>query len=121
MPSAHGEPVNKFSDALGALIADRRVSQRRLAERVGVTPSAVNLWVNGKAKPTRDNVIALEDELAVDPRGSLLALADYRGDDGEPAPTPEALIRADGGLDPEDKRVILRMLLLARERFAAKS
>jgi transcriptional regulator with XRE-family HTH domain len=109
--------VTQFAEALRQLMADRGLSQRQLAERIGVTPSAVNFWAQGTSRPTRGNVIALEDELAVQPRGWLLNLADYRAD-SEPAPTVESLIRADPGLDPEDKRVLLRIVANARERYA---
>jgi transcriptional regulator with XRE-family HTH domain len=112
--------VNQFAEALRQLMADRGLSQRQLAERIGVTPSAVNFWAQGTSRPTRDNVVALEDELAVTPRGWLLNLADYRAEDNEPTPTIESLIRADPGLDPEDKRVLLRIIAMARERFAAR-
>jgi len=113
--------VNQFAEALRQLMADRGLSQRQLAERIGVTPSAVNFWAHGTSRPTRGNVVALEDELAVEPRGWLLNLADYRAEDNEPTPTIESLIRADPGLDPEDKRVLLRIVANARERFAGQA
>jgi len=109
--------VSRFTDALSQLLHERGISQNRLGERLGVTGSAVSLWVNGKSMPTRENVERIEDELAVQPRGSLLELAGYRGDDGD-GPTVESLIRADPGLSAEDKRTFLHLIRLARERFA---
>jgi len=112
--------VSRFTDALSQLLHERGISQNKLGERLGITGSAVSLWTTGKSLPTRENVERLEDELAVDPRGSLLELAGYHsGEDG--APTVESLIRGDPGLDPEDKRVLLRIIAMARERFAAKT
>jgi transcriptional regulator with XRE-family HTH domain len=110
------EQMKRFGEALGQLLHERGISQAELARRLNVTSSAVNLWVNGRAKPSRANVERIEDELAVDSRGSLLALLGYSREDEKSQPTPESLIRADPGLAPEDRRVLLRILALARER-----
>jgi len=108
--------VSQFADALAQLLHERGISQNRLGERLGITGSAVSLWTTGKSLPTRDNVIRIEDELAVDPRGQLLNLAGYSAGGPAEPPSVESLIRADPGLDPEDKRVLLRMIRLMRER-----
>jgi len=112
--------VSAFSDALRALLQERNATQSGLARRLGLTPQAVSAWITGSTTPSRENITALEDELAVEPRGSLLNLAGYTADDGAGTPTVESLIRADPGLDPEDKRVLLRIITMARERFAAR-
>jgi transcriptional regulator with XRE-family HTH domain len=109
------EQMKRFGEALGQLLHERGISQAELARRLDITSSAVNLWVNGRAKPSRVNVERIEDELAVDSRGSLLALLGYSREN-ESQPTPESLIRADPRIAPEDKRVLLRILALARER-----
>lgn len=109
--------MNKLGPALDQILTERGISQSELARRLDVTASAVNQWARGRATPSRDNIVRIEDELAVEPRGSLLALAGYTSDDSE-APTVESLIRADPTLDPEDRRVILRIIRMARERFA---
>jgi len=107
--------VSAFSDALRALLQERNATQSGLARRLGLTPQAVSAWITGSTTPSRENITALEDELAVEPRGSLLNLAGYATD--EPgSQTVESLIRADPGLDPEDKRVLLRIIAMARER-----
>ena len=107
--------MSNFATALRALLAERGVSQARLARQLGVSPQAVSSWTSSGIMPTRDNVTRIEDELAVDPRGSLLMLAGYNVNDPEP-PSVESTIRADPGIDPEDKRVLLRIVKLARER-----
>jgi transcriptional regulator with XRE-family HTH domain len=109
--------VNTFAEALRALLDERNVRQAELARRLGLSAQSVSAWITGSVTPTRENVVRIEDELAVDPRGSLLALAGYASD-GVPEPTVESLIRVDPGLDPEDKRVILRIIRMARERYA---
>jgi len=112
--------LSTFSDALRALLQERGVSQAALARRLGLTPQAVSAWVTGGTTPSRDNVVLIEDELAVQPRGSLLTVAGWAHEDTA-APTVESLIRADPGLDPEDKRVLLRIIANARERFASQA
>jgi transcriptional regulator with XRE-family HTH domain len=111
--------LTRFGDALTQLLHERGISQSELGRRLGVTAQSVNLWTKG-GRPSRENIERIEDELAVEPRGFLLNLAGYStgGDQGEP--TVESLIRADSGLDAEDKRVLLRIIAMARERFAAR-
>jgi transcriptional regulator with XRE-family HTH domain len=112
--------VDRLGDAIDQLLHERGLSQSELGRRLDVTGSAVNLWARGKAKPSREHLERIEDELAVEPRGSLLELAGYSTAD--PAgPTLESLIRADPGLYPEDKRIFLRLIRMARERFAAEA
>jgi len=112
--------VGTFAEALRALLDERNMRQAELARRVGVSTQSISVWVNGTSTPSRDNVIRLEDELAVEPRGYLLNLAGYSTGPPE-SPTVESLIRADPGLDPEDKRVLLRMIRLMRERHPQPS
>ena len=107
--------MSTFAEALRALIDERGMSQAELARRLGLSAQSISAWVTGTVTPTHENVVRIEDELAVDARGSLLKLAGYSVD-GPVEATVESLIRADPGLDPEDKRVILRILRLARER-----
>lgn len=109
--------MTQLGDALAQLLHERGMSQSELGRRLGITGSAVNLWARGKSKPSRENLARIEDELAVEPRGALVRLAGYAApDDG--GPTVESLLRADPGLDPEDKRVLLRIIRMARERYA---
>lgn len=108
--------MGAFGDALKQLLTERNLSGNEVARRIGVTGTTISYWIAGKTQPTRDNVVRLEDELAVEPRGSLLALAGYSVVDPG-TPTVESLIRADPELDPEDKRVLLRILRMARERY----
>lgn len=109
--------MTAFGDALLQLLQERHMSQNELGRRLGLSGAAVNLWVKGRSTPTRESVELVEDELAIEPRGSLLTAAGY-STNATDQPTVESLIRADPGLDGEDKRVILRILRLARERHA---
>lgn len=92
------------------------MTQAALARQLGISAQAVSAWLSSNVVPTRENVTRIEDELAVEPRGSLLTAAGYSIDGEAEPPTVESLLRADPGLDAEDKRVILRILRLARER-----
>jgi transcriptional regulator with XRE-family HTH domain len=63
--------VTQFGDALTQLLHERGLTQSELGRRLGVTGSAVNLWANGRANPSRENIERIEDELAVEPRGAV--------------------------------------------------
>lgn len=109
--------MNSFAEALRAHLDERDMRQAELARRLGISAQSVSAWVMGTVTPTRENVIRIEDELAVEPRGSLLALAGY-STGGPPEPTVESLIRQDPRFSAEDKRVFLHLIRMARERFA---
>jgi len=108
--------MGTFADALRALLAERGMSQRELARRLGVSAQAVNSWFTGGITPGRENVERVEDELAVEPRGWLLDLAGYSPGGPQATVSPEVAIRADPGLHPEDKRALLHVLRIARQR-----
>lgn len=108
-------PLNAFAATLRALLDEHGLSQAALARRLGISPQAVSMWTASDTTPSRENVERLEDELAVEPRGTLLTAAGYATDNNA-TPTVESLIRSDPGLDAEDKRVLLRIVALARER-----
>lgn len=105
-----------FAEALRALLDERNMRQAELARRLGVSSQSVSLWILGTSKPSHNNVVRLEDELAVEPRGWLVELAGYSANGPAEPATVESLVRADPGLHPEDKRVLLRMIRLMRER-----
>lgn len=113
-----GRYVDQFKQALQALLDERGMSQAELGRRIGISSQAISKWLTSSTRPSHEHVSRLEDELAVEPRGSLVEAAGYSVNDAE-APTVESLLRADSGLHPEDKRVFLRLIRMARERFAA--
>ena len=115
-PNAGTVTGSTFPAALRVLVDERGMSQAELARRLGVSAQSVSSWIVGNSTPTMANVIRLEDELAAE-RGSLLAPAGYAINNTD-QPSVESLIRADPNLDPEDKRVLLRILQLARDRHA---
>ncbi len=108
--------MNQFAEALTQLLHERGMSQNALARILGLSSSAVSYWITGQTQPSRENVQAIEDELDVDPRGSLLTLAGYSTETN--ACTVESAIRADPELSREDRRALLYLLRQIRARVA---
>lgn len=52
---------------LAALLRERGMSQKELAEAACLTPAAVSRYVNGKREPNAQTVAALADALEVKP------------------------------------------------------
>jgi transcriptional regulator with XRE-family HTH domain len=48
--------VDQLGEALGQLLHERGLSQSGLGRRLGITGSAVNLWVKGRSKPSREHL-----------------------------------------------------------------
>lgn len=59
-----GEKIRQARERAG-------MTQRELAQALGVDPSAVSLWEGGKNAPTVNNIYKLASILGVEP-GSLL-------------------------------------------------
>jgi len=51
---------------LKEILAEKGIKQKFVAEKLGVSVSAVSLWVKGKAQPTILNLKRLADILSVD-------------------------------------------------------
>jgi transcriptional regulator with XRE-family HTH domain len=90
--------LERFREALRSLLTERGLSQAALARRLGLSPQAISAWLAGNVTPSHEHVSRLEDEFAIEPRGSLLELAGYSTNNDTDA-TVESLIRADPGLD----------------------
>lgn len=108
--------MHEFGPMLRSLLRDRGLSQAGFARTLGVTPTAVSYWISGQVKPSPERVIEIEDALELEPPGLLLDAIGYSRTAIDTGPTVESLLRADPGLDPEDKRALLRLLALARAR-----
>lgn len=54
-----------FAKTLRALIADKKLSQRALAAKLGITYQAVSTWCSGKNYPECDMLIKLADFFGV--------------------------------------------------------
>ncbi|MFD3697165.1 helix-turn-helix transcriptional regulator [Streptomyces sp. NPDC058646] len=54
-----------FADWLAYMLGLRGLSQKDLADAVGVTPAAVNGWVNGRATPRSEKMLAIAAALEV--------------------------------------------------------
>ncbi len=50
------------------------MTQRALADRLGVTDAIVNMWERGKRRPTLDNLIHIASVLLIDPATLLTGM-----------------------------------------------
>lgn len=48
-----------YIDVLTELMETNKLSQMRLAERIGVNQTTVGQWLRGKKKPTYDNILTI--------------------------------------------------------------
>lgn len=51
--------MNYFAENLTDVLRIKKVSQKQLADLLGVKPNTVNQWVKGKREPTYDLLIKL--------------------------------------------------------------
>ncbi|HEY3704203.1 MAG TPA: S24 family peptidase [Terracidiphilus sp.] len=51
--------VPEWAERILRLIADLKITQARLAERLGVSPATVSRWIQGKHEPTAEGYVAL--------------------------------------------------------------
>lgn len=47
---------NKFNNRLQNLLAEKKISQKDLAEKINVSQACVTYWVKGKKQPTAENI-----------------------------------------------------------------
>lgn len=92
------------------------VSQVELARRLGVDPSVVSRWVNGKAPFTHQDVADIEDALRLRP-GTVATAAGYYDPDS-PLDIPAQLLM-DDNLSPEDRVLLAQLYERARLRRPA--
>lgn len=59
--------MSDFVKRLNQLMADKKISQNKLAEMTGITQSSISDWANGKYKPRQDKVYLLSEALKVSP------------------------------------------------------
>lgn len=99
-----------FGAALKQARQEKGISQRQLAELVGVSHGAVGHWETGR-QISEENVAALEDALEL-PRGQLGWILGY----GDPPATltAEDGIAGDPTLDERTKRGLLDVLAAIR-------
>lgn len=57
--AAQKEPANEWAERIRRLLADLKLSQAGLAERLGVSPPTVSRWLQGRHEPTAESYVAL--------------------------------------------------------------
>ena len=68
LPTKKGRGMAALSGTkLPALLGERGMSQRELAEAAGLTPASVSRYVNGEREPRAPTIAALADVLGVSP------------------------------------------------------
>jgi SOS-response transcriptional repressor LexA len=57
--TAQNALVPEWADRILRLISDLKITQARLAERLGVSPATVSRWIQGKHEPTSEGYVSL--------------------------------------------------------------
>ena len=52
---------NIFAERLKALIMDKGISQKTLAEKTQLSDAIISRWLKGKRQPTADNIMLIAD------------------------------------------------------------
>lgn len=47
---------NQFSKRLSSLLAEKKITQKELAEKIHVSQACVTYWVKGEKQPTAENI-----------------------------------------------------------------
>jgi transcriptional regulator with XRE-family HTH domain len=97
---------------------EKRLSQRALAERMGVAPSAVAQWETGITNPSLANRVDLAAILSV-PFASLLPEAADIGQVSSKDPQTIILVRKFEGLPPRVREAILMQVVATAESLEA--
>ena len=97
---------------IGALRRERGLSQAELAARLGISPSAMGMYEQGRREPSADTLVALARELQVSTDFLLTGKVDSRLDDESYSRMLLHLINAaDQQLDKREKRPFSRQEL----------
>ena len=109
-----------FGERLHRYREDRGLSQRQLAEQVGVDQSQIGRYERGLILPAADTVVAIAEALRISTDTLLLGKADRQGQD-LPVKNLVLLERFEelAALDRREQQIILEILdsLLARRRI----
>lgn len=99
-----------FGQAVGGALALRDLTQRAIAETLGVKQPTISAWLSGESEPASAVVFELERALELPP-GHLSRHLGYLPPDALEAapPTFEAVVEADPLLDEPSKRGLLAM------------
>ena len=64
--SAQALDPDRFADALLQALSRKGMSQRELAEHLGIRQQSVSGWINGRARPSTENLQETLDHLGID-------------------------------------------------------
>jgi transcriptional regulator with XRE-family HTH domain len=95
-----------IADLLRDYLARERITQGQLAVMLGVNPSQVSNWLNGRARPSHANAVEIARVLGL-PLRDVLEAAGYKAPDDLPNPTvPPWLTEILVQLDREQLRIV---------------
>ena len=64
-PQKNIENIQRFSDNFNRIIAEKNITQQKIASDLDLSQQAISLWVNGKRMPSKTNMIRLAKILDV--------------------------------------------------------
>ena len=56
-----------FAEALGVLLRERGINQSEFAKKIGVTPTSVSRWMNGKEVPVSNTIDKIAEFFKIHP------------------------------------------------------
>lgn len=101
----HIVPKGSFGDKLSRLLQDKNITQKDLAEAVGVTTAMVNRYIKRGVKPGLDTIKKISDYLVVPLDVLLDSTSIYLDDSTDDDNSPTWKMRA---LDAERKLSIIQ-------------
>ena len=112
-----------FAHALATARRRQQMSQRALAEAIGVRQSCITQWERGRTRPSNQHVFAVEQALKL-PSGALARFLGFGPPVDSPTPDPPptvvAAIIADRSLDEEGRELLIRLYRHLRDMRPAR-
>ena len=107
-PARHNRLMD-LSDVIRTKRQAAKLSQRKLAAAIGVSPGAVAQWEGGLTRPTFENMQSLADVIGLPLAGPVSPGSPYRGELVED-PDELALLGFWRKLTPDQRRMMTGML-----------
>jgi transcriptional regulator with XRE-family HTH domain len=108
--------TTNFGQALAAERQEQRLSQRVLADRVGVRQTAVAQWEQGRTTPSKDHVFTLERVLGLAPGALAYHLGFGPPTTGHVDRLPGVIdtLQSDRSLNDQSRHLLIELYQLLR-------